>query len=235
MKRLPIIILSGIYSLCVPPYAQGADESWTEFPLSLCSPGKESAELGNLAEAVKKWAELSPYAYAAPRTYAVGRCLDDSFGIETVEDHYQKLKDAAKQGSSNAELYLAVEHLQAASKDEKAGTQNSDHAVKGMIWLKRAVAHKNADAKALLAFHLMNGTYIERDLKRGQELLHEAAEAGSLAACEELAEAFRAGGFGLPIDPPMADKWRQSALDLAASLHSRSIFENDGGTAAAGQ
>ncbi|MBI2994598.1 MAG: hypothetical protein HYY48_10545 [Gammaproteobacteria bacterium] len=184
---------------------------------------------------MKKWAELSPYAYAAPRAYAVGRCLDDSYGIKSREDHYQKLKVAAKQGSSDAELYLAVEHLGAAADETPADEKNSGHVVKGMIWLKRAVAHKNADARALFAFHLMNGTYIEKDLKRGQELLHEAAEAGSLAAREELAEAYRAGGLDLPIDPHLADQWRKSALDLAASLNSRSIFEGDGGSATSAQ
>lgn len=79
-------------------------------------------------------------------------------------------------------------------------------------WYKRASDAGCLASTVALGIELLTGEVLEKDTKRGEELLLMAAEKGSWGAAYLLASAFSMGSLGLEVDLAQAERLLVSAL-----------------------
>ncbi len=118
--------------------------------------------------------------------------------LEAANALYRK---AAERGNVQAMWRLGVNHT-----GSKGGTADNEQAV---FWLRRAAegGHDMA-AWALGKMHLA-GRLVDKDVVQGIRYLQQAATAGSREAGLNLAEIYREGKHGVPVDAAEADRWQR--------------------------
>lgn len=123
-----------------------------------------------------------------------------------------------------ADLSLAVEWMErAADNDDDAAMESlgewyhDDERIrdyeKAFLWIKKAAAKDNVQAKYCLGVWLIQGNGIEEDCEQGFSYVRSAAEAGSIAAMEYLSRAYL-NGWGTDPNPTEAVKWAEKASEL---------------------
>jgi len=88
--------------------------------------------------------------------------------------------------------------------------------VRAAEWYRRAADRGHADAQYNLGFMYLLGQGVPSDPKEGLRWLLSAADQGDEASFRLLADLYRDGHYGVPLDPAEAERWdtryRQSEL-----------------------
>ncbi len=82
---------------------------------------------------------------------------------------------------------------------------------KAVQWYRLAAKQNNAKAQFNLGVMQAEGRGIQKDLTAGMILIQQSAKFGHVKAQEFLADAYKAGQYGLPLDLGLSDYWSAKA------------------------
>jgi TPR repeat protein len=86
--------------------------------------------------------------------------------------------------------------------------------VAALYWYGQAVKQGYTHAKWNAGTMLIEGEGVSsKHVNLGMVLIEQAASSGDASACNFLAQCYERGAYGMPQDPSVSEKWRQSAQD----------------------
>ena len=195
--------------------------SWKMFSGSACQAGLKAANDRRFADAIRLWADISPYKILSEQYYAVNKCLILTRLTESDAEIREWYKMAASQGATEAEILLAFDYFMDVNISgvdrEKIDTTELRESI---AWAQRAVNHDLPEAKAFLALSYLDGLGVKKNVNYGVQLLFEAAKEGSLSATEDIIGIYRYGRHGYQVDSKKESYWCDYARVLANKLGS---------------
>ena len=195
---------------------------WKMFSNSACQPGLNAANDQRFVDAIRLWADISPYKILSEQYYAVNKCLILTKVTESDAEIREWYKMAALHGATEAEILLAFDYYMDVNisgvEREKINTPELRESI---AWAQRAVNHGIPEAKAFLSLSYLDGLGVKKDINYGVKLLFEAAQEGSLSATEDIIGIYRYGKYGYKVDSKKEIYWCSYAGDLANKLKSK--------------
>jgi TPR repeat protein len=129
-------------------------------------------------------------------------------------DATYRLRYFCKEGAESDALLLKAGELGSmnAQRDLGANFATGDWTgprdpAQGAEWYRKAAEHGHSDAQYNLGFMYLLGEGIPPDPEEGLRWLHRSAVQGEANACRLLADLYRHGYYGVPLDTKQADYW----------------------------
>jgi uncharacterized protein len=123
-----------------------------------------------------------------------------SFSTPQGTERDELLKMAAERGSRGAQRHLGAMY---ATGDWTAGKDPA----KAVTWYRRAAEGGHDDAQYNLGFMYILGEGTGANVDEGLLWLHRSADRGNESAMRLLADLYRHGYYGVPLDVAQADRW----------------------------
>jgi len=152
-------------------------------------------------------------------------------GPEKEMEMKRLLRRAADHGHADATYRLRQQYPEGAERDAlllKAGELGSleaqrdlgalyatgdwtgpHDALVGAEWYRRAAERGHAEAQYSLGFMYLRGEGVQADPSKGLEWLRRSADRGDESAIRLLADVYRDGHFGIPVDAAEAQSWQE--------------------------
>lgn len=181
-------------------------------------------------QAALRWFQVAAAKNYAPAQFHLGEMTEK--GVQIFPDlaaAYRLYESAALGGMTDAQLKLAIDRIDGVKDGDKEILPQDE--TKARQELERLAFVKIAAARFHLAILLRDGKGGEKDAKRAEDLLTQAADTGFEAAGLELAMMYR-DGLGVPKDLAAALKRFQKRADDgdSAALYEAGLIYEAGGT-----
>jgi TPR repeat protein len=129
-------------------------------------------------------------------------------------DATYRLRYSCKEGAESDALLLKAGELGSieAQRDLGANFATGDWTgpkdpAQGAAWYRKAAERGHSDAQYNLGFMYILGEGVLADVGEGLRWLHRSADQGEGFAFRLLADLYRHGYYGVPLDPKQADYW----------------------------
>jgi TPR repeat protein len=128
------------------------------------------------------------------------------FSTPEGQEKDELLKIAAERGSRGAQRDLGAMY---ATGDWTAGKAGKDPA-KAVFWYRLAAEGGHDDAQYNFGFMCILGEGTAPNVDEGLLWLHRSADRGNTSAMRLLADLYRHGYYGVPLDSAEADRWGET-------------------------